>query len=172
VLDGCVVPTSSRLGAPDTAFETMAIPFRDVEDAVGASGMAGTFRNLLRRLAAITDAGRHTEAAVALGGLAASVALVADIAAALAQKLDADGWRAGAPPSALTGIRLLCEDLLAGMQRYRSDFAPGPDDAIDILLGDVALLLSVAKGPRMIRQSRIGMTLLRQQAPAAEDWGA
>jgi hypothetical protein len=69
-------------------------------------------------------------------------------------------------------IRLLCEDLLAGMQRYRSDFAPGPDDAIDILLGDVALLLSVAKGPRMIRQSRIGMTLLRQQAPAAEDWGA
>lgn len=170
-LTGCVVPATNRLGPPDTAFEAMAIPFRDVEDAVGASGMAGTLRHLLRRLATATDPVRQDEAAPALGALAASVALVAEAAASLAAGLDARAWRAGAPPATLTGIRLLCEDLLAGMRRYRSDFARGADDAIDVLFADLALLLNVARGPRMVKQGRIGMALLRQ-APQLEARGA
>jgi acyl-CoA dehydrogenase len=164
-LAGCVVPAANRLGPPDTAFEAMAIPVRDVEDAVGASGMAGTLRHLLRRLAAATD--RPEEAAPALGALAAQAAVVAETAADLAVGLDAGSWRPGAPPPTLTGIRLLCEDILAGMRRYRSDFAPGADDAIDVLFGDVALLLTVAKGPRMVKQGRIGMALLRREAHGA-----
>jgi len=171
LLAECVVPAANRLGPPDTAFEAMAIPFRDVEDAVGASGMAGTLRHLLRRLASATDAGRHEDAAPALGALAASVALASEAAIALAAGLDAGAWRPGTPPTTLTGIRLLCEDILAGMRRYRSDFAPGADDAIDILFGDVALLLGVAKGPRMVKQGRIGMALMRQ-APTRENEGA
>ena len=170
-LSGCIVPAANRLGPPDTAFETMAIPFRDVEDAVGASGIAGTLRHLLRRLAAATRSDRQDEAATALGALAASTALVADAAAFLADGLDAGAWRPGAPPPTLTGIRLLCEELLVGMRRYRSDFAADADDAIDILFGDVALLLNVARGPRMVKQGRIGMALLRQ-APEREERGA
>jgi hypothetical protein len=165
------VPEANRLGPTDTAFETMAIPFRDVEDAVGASGMVGTLRHLLRRLAAATSPDRPDDAATALGALAASTALAAEAAASLAAGLDSGAWRPGAPPATLTGLRLLCEDLLAGMRRYRSDFAPAPDDAIDVLFGDVALLLSVARGPRMVKQGRIGMALLRQ-APAREERGA
>jgi acyl-CoA dehydrogenase len=164
-LAGCVVPEANRLGPPDTAFETMAIPFRDVEDAVGASGMSGTLRHLLRRLAAATD--RPDDAAPALGALAALTALVAESATALAAGLDAGSWRPGAPPATLTGIRLLCEDILAGMRRYRSDFAPVADDAIDVLFGDVALLLNVARGPRMVKQGRIGTALLRREAQHA-----
>jgi acyl-CoA dehydrogenase len=168
---GCLVPAANRLGPPDAAFEAMAIPFRDVEDAVGASGMAGALRHLLWRLAAATARDRQDEAALALGALVASVALASEAAASLAAALDAGSWRGGAPPATLTGVRLLCEDLLAGMDRYRSDFAPGADDAIDVLFGDIALLLSVAKGPRMVKQGRIGMALLRQ-APTREDMGA
>jgi acyl-CoA dehydrogenase len=170
-LAGCVVPAANRLGPPDTAFEAMAIPFRDVEDAVGASGMTGTLRHLLRRLAAATASDRQDDAAAALGALAASVALASDAATSLVVGLDAGSWRGGAPPATLTGFRLLCEDLLAGMRRYRSDFAPGQDDAIDILFGDIALLLGVATGPRMVKQGRIGMALLRQ-APTREEEGA
>ncbi len=170
-LAGCVVPAANRLGPPDTAFETMAIPFRDVEDAVGASGMVGTLRHLLRRLAAATSQDKCDAAASALGALAASAALAAEAAASLAAGLDAGAWRGGAPPATLTGVRLLCEDILAGMRRCRLDFAPGPDDAIDVLFGDVALLLSVARGPRMVKQGRIGMALL-QQAPERDERGA
>jgi acyl-CoA dehydrogenase len=167
-LAGCVIPAANRLGPPDTAFETMAIPFRDVEDAVGASGLVGTLRHLLRRLADATARDRQDEAAVYLGALAASVALAAEAASALAAGLDAGAWRPGTPPATLTGIRLLSEDILTGMRRYRSDFAPGTDDAIDVLFGDAALLLSVAKGPRMVKQGRIGMALLRPE-PAREE---
>jgi acyl-CoA dehydrogenase len=170
-LAGCVVPSANRLGPPDTAFEAMAIPFRDIEDAVAASGMTGTMRHLLHRLAAATDKNRDDAAAAALGALAASVALASDAATSLAIGLDAGSWRGGAAPATLTGIRLLCEDLLTGMRRYRSDFAPGQDDAIDVLFGDIALLLGVAKGPRMVKQGRIGMALLRQ-APTREEEGA
>jgi acyl-CoA dehydrogenase len=166
-LVGCVVPYANRLGPPDTAFETMAIPFRDVEDAVGAAGMAGTLRHLLPRLATATRGQRLDEAATALGALAASVALASEAVASIVAGLDQGAWRPGAPPATLTAIRLLCEDILAGMRRYRSDFAPGPDDAIDVLFGDLTLLLGVAKGPRTIKQGRIGMALLRQ-APARE----
>ena len=169
-LDGCLVPAANRLGPEGSAFEAMAIPFRDVEDAVGAAGMVGTLRHILRRLAALTPPERAAEAAAPLGALAASAALGAETAASLASGLDAGTWRPGAPPAMLTGLRLLCADILAGIRTYRSDFAPGPDDAIDVLLGDVALLLSVAKGPRMVKQSRIGMALLRQ-APVAEHEG-
>jgi hypothetical protein len=140
-----------------------------VEDAVGAMGMTGTLRHLIRRLAAATGPDRRDEAAVALGALAASTALMAEGAAAVVAGLDAGSWRPGAaPPAVLTGIRLACAELLAGMRRYRSDFAPAPDDAIEVLLGDVALLLSVAKGPRMVKQGRIGMALLRAE-PALEE---
>lgn len=170
-LTGCAVPAANRLGPADAAFEAMAIPFRDVEDAVGASGMAGTLRHLLRLLAAATETDRPDEAATALGALAAVTALAADAATALAAGLDAGAWRPGAPPDTLTGIRLLAEELLAGMRRYRSDFAPVADDAIDVLFGDVALLLSVARGPRMVKQGRIGMALL-QQAPERDERGA
>jgi hypothetical protein len=133
--------------------------------------MAGTLRHLLRRLAAATDPSRQDEAASALGALAASVAMVAEAAASLAVGLDAGTWRPGAPPATLTGIRLLCEELLAGTRRYRSDFAPGADDAIDVLSADLALLLNVARGPRTVKQGRIGMALLRQ-APQREARGA
>ena len=40
-LDGCRVPRSALLGSPGTAYETMALPFRDVEDAVGTFGLLG-----------------------------------------------------------------------------------------------------------------------------------
>ena len=169
-LEACIVPAESRLGPAGSAFETMAMPFRDVEDAVGASGMAGALRHLLRLLATATPADRADDAAPRLGGLAASIAVAADAATALAAWLDAQAWRPGAPPATLTGVRLLCADLLAGMQAYRMDFAPGADDAIDALMRDVALLLNIAKGPRMVKQGRIGMALLRRP-PVAEQQG-
>src|SRR5579872_2751682 len=51
VLDGCHVPQSAQLGPAGSAYEAMALPFRDVEDAVGTFGLLGAFRFLERRLA-------------------------------------------------------------------------------------------------------------------------
>jgi acyl-CoA dehydrogenase len=115
-LDGCRVPCSSRLGPAGTAFEAMAMPFRDVEDAVGASGLVGTLRHLLRRLADATPPARTSDAATPLGALGGSVALAGQAAAGLAVGLDAPTWRPGTPPPELTGLRLLCANILSGIR--------------------------------------------------------
>jgi hypothetical protein len=71
-------------------------------------------------------------------------------------------WRPGAPPATLAAIGRQRKDILAGMYRCRPDFARGPDDAIDVAFGDIAWLPDAAKGPRMAKQGRVGMPLLRQ----------
>ena len=56
-LDGCRVPRSAVLGPLGAAYETMALPFRDVEDAVGTFGLLGAFRFLLSRFAQLGGTG-------------------------------------------------------------------------------------------------------------------
>ncbi len=162
----CTIPASSLLGPEGGAFEAMAMPFRDIEDAVGSAGMAAALAGLVRRLARATGAKQAEMATPLLGGLTASVAVARQAAAALVADLDAGGWRPGAPPASLTGIRLLCADILVRIKTYRSAFSPAPDDAIDAVIGDVTTLLAIARGPRMVKQSRLGMALLRQEQSA------
>jgi hypothetical protein len=60
------------------------------------------------------------------------------------------------------------------MQAYRADFAPIPSDAIDVhlqdaitaVMGDVSVVLSIAKGPKLIKQGRLGLALLKQERVA------
>jgi acyl-CoA dehydrogenase len=66
VLDGCYVPQSALLGPAGIAYEAMALPFRDVEDAVGAFGLLGAFRFVLSGFASQSTAG--DDAALSLGG--------------------------------------------------------------------------------------------------------
>ncbi len=160
---GCRVPDSARLGREGSAYEAMAMPFRDIEDAVGASGMAAALTSLVRDLARSTDPGRAEAASVPLGGLVATAAIARDAARSLAEGLDAGTWRPGAPPATLTGLRLLATELLARMQLYRSDFAPSPDDAIDTVMGDISVVLGIARGPKIIKQGRLGLALLREK---------
>ena len=158
----CVVPESGLLGPEGVAFETMAMPFRDIEDAVGSAGMAAGLGRLVRLLARATGPKITEKATPLLGGLVASVAVARQAAAALVADLDAGAWSPGAPPASLTGIRLLCADILERIKSYRADFSPAPDDAIDAVVGDVSTLLAIARGPRMVKQSRLSMALLRQ----------
>ncbi len=84
-LDGCLVPRSALLGRPGTAYETMALPFRDVEDAVSTFGLLGAFRFLLSRFAACATGEAAT---LSLGGLAALSAVFAEAASTAVLALD------------------------------------------------------------------------------------
>lgn len=153
-LDGCHLPASARLGPPDRAYETMALPFRDVEDAIGLSKLAGTFRYLLRRFAT----GEATpDATLSLGGLAALTEVLAGGVAALADAVDGD--RLAEEAARLIGLRLLAADLLDRARAHRTAHGPAPDAGIDAVLADIELSLSVARGPRHARQVRLGELL-------------
>jgi acyl-CoA dehydrogenase len=159
-LDGCRVPASAILGAPGTAYETMALPFRDVEDAVGTFGLLGAFRFLLARLAF----GEPAEAALlSLGGLAALTSVFAEVADAVLAALDVGELsRKGAT---LVGLRVMANDMLQRAHAHRETFGPADDAAIDRIFGDIELSLSVARGPRTARQMRLGSGLMHVAAP-------
>ena len=155
-LEGCRVPRSALLGPPGTAYETMALPFRDVEDAVGSFGLLGAFRFLLSRFA--RHGGTSDEAALSLGRLAALTAVFAETAEAVVAALDAGQLARRA--AALVGLRILATDMQQRARTHRDAFGPATDDAIERVFGDLDVSLSVARGPRMARQARLGTELI------------
>jgi acyl-CoA dehydrogenase len=161
-LDGCRVPLSALLGSPGTAYETMALPFRDVEDAVGTFGLLGAFRFLLSRFARLGDA--SDEAVLSLGRLAALAGVFAVTAEAVVEVLDAG--KLACRSAALVGLRVLAADMLQHARAHRDAFGPAADEAIERMFGDLDVSLSVARGPRMARQARLGTELFAVVARA------
>jgi acyl-CoA dehydrogenase len=155
-LDGCRVPRSALLGPAGTAYETMALPFRDVEDAVGTSGLLGAFRFLLSQFA--RHCGTGDEAALSLGRLAALTAVFGETAEVVVAALDAGELARRA--AALVGLRVLATDILQRARAHRDAFGPAADAAIERVFGDLDVSLSVARGPRIARQARLGTELI------------
>lgn len=147
-LNGCVVPAEALLGEPGTAYERMAMPFRDVEDAVGTFGTLGAFRFLLPHLT-----GGAGEAALSLGGLAALSAVYAAAAETLVAALDAGRLADGA--AVLVGLRVLTIDMVKRVRNHLANFGPGGDPAVETMLADLDATLSIARGPRLARQARL-----------------
>jgi acyl-CoA dehydrogenase len=158
-LDDCRVPRSALLGTPGAAYEAMALPFRDVEDAVGASGLAGAFRFLLMRLAARATGDAAT---ASLGGLAALTAILSETADAVVVALDAGQLAHKA--AALVGLRILAAELLQRSIVHRDAFGPVGDAATDRVFGDLEVSLSVARAARLARQARLGRELMTDTA--------
>jgi acyl-CoA dehydrogenase len=163
VLDGCCVPHSALLGPAGSAYEAMALPFRDVEDAVGTFGLLGAFRFLLSCFARQSAAG--DEAALSLGGLAALTAVFAETADAVVAALDTG--ELARRSAALVGLRVLATEMLQRARVHRDTFGPASDTAIDRVFGDVEVSLSVARGPRLTRQARLGTQLISTATPGA-----
>lgn len=143
-LRDCVVAGDALLGAPGTAYETMALPFRDVEDAVGLSGLGGTLRFMIGRLGG---------EAHSLGGLIALNAVLEAGAMRVAEALDAGGLASRAAEA--IGLRLLAAEIVERIRKQREDFGPSSDAPIEHALAELALGATVARGPRAARQSRL-----------------
>jgi acyl-CoA dehydrogenase len=153
-LDACHVPRDAILGPPGDAYAAMALPFRDVEDAVGLAKLAGALRYLLTRLAT----GEPTpEATLSLGGLAALTAVLAGGAEAVVAALDAG--RLADQSARLVGLRLLITELVHRVRAHLDAHGPAIDAVLERLLAALDLSMSVARGPRQARQTRLGEAL-------------
>ncbi|HVC63693.1 MAG TPA: acyl-CoA dehydrogenase [Acetobacteraceae bacterium] len=152
LLDNVPVPRSALLGPEGSAYETMALPFRDIEDAVGTFTLLGAFRFLRARLAAQGEV--SDGAALSLGGITALAAVFAEAAEAVVAALDAD--RLTGQTATLVGLRVLAAELLHRVRAHQTEFGPRDDAVLQQLVADLDVLLSVAKGPRLARQARLG----------------
>ena len=149
VLDGCVVSPDALLGPAGEAYEVMALPFRDVEDAVGLSGLAGACQFLVGRLASPSG----PEAALSRGALVALTAVLEAGAARVAAALDAGCL--GKHQAEAIGLRLLAGEIAARARRHRAEFAVDDDPAVARALADMEASQSVARGARAARLARL-----------------
>lgn len=152
VLDRVFVPRAAMLGREGAAYETMALPFRGIEDAVGTFTLLGAFRFLRARLAVPGEA--KDDAATSLGAITALVAVFAEAAEAVVAALDAR--RLAEKAATLSGLHVLAAELLARVRAHQGRFGPAADAAVERLLVDLDVLLSVARGPRQARLARLG----------------
>ncbi len=152
LLDNVHVPCTAMLGPEGAAYETMALPFRDIEDAVGTFSLLGVFRFLRARLAAHGEF--SDDGALSLGGMAALTAVYAEAAEAVVAALDADRLAEQAPT--LVGLHVLAADLAQRVRTHLTEFGPPGDATLGRLLTDLDVMLSVARGPRLARQARLG----------------
>lgn len=146
---GCALPETALLGPEGEAYPRMALPFRDAEDAVAASGMAGTLAGAVDRLIAALPGDATPEQQAGLGRLLGLSAVLTGSARAVAAALEAGEIGRAGPQALMIGLRQLAEDLLP---RLRA--AAGPV-ALEPLLGAVEIGLTVARQPRAARAARL-----------------
>lgn len=148
-LAACRVPAAAALGPPGEAYEKMALPFRDIEDAVGTYGTLGALRH-----ATALCAGAPPGQAAELGAVVALTEVFRAAAAAVVAALDDGRFRDG--DATLVGLRLLATDTAARLRALAE--APGTARAklLRAVLDDLDATLSIARGPRLARQARLG----------------
>jgi acyl-CoA dehydrogenase len=109
-LDGCHVPASALLGERDTAYKRTALPFRDIEDAVGTFSTLGALRYASSQFVGLTLG----DATDSLGAVVALTAVFAAGADAVVAMLDEGRLCPG--NAALVGLRLLATTLSTGYE--------------------------------------------------------
>jgi acyl-CoA dehydrogenase len=158
-LDGCRVAATAMLGAPGIAYETMALPFRDVEDAVGLSGIAGLGRFIARGLADLAGPGAATEVHAALGEISGLLAVLDATARQLAERLDQGTAIANGHDDLLIGARAVTQHLSGCISRLR-DRLPATTGELATACDDLVFSLGIARGPRAMKQTRLGASLV------------
>ena len=149
-LAGCLVPQEAMLGAAGSAYEQMALPFRDVEDAVGSFGTLGALRHGIGLLARLTLADQAEE----VGAIVALTSVFGAGAASVVADLDEGRFKTG--DATLVGLRLLGMDIVDRMRRL----TVGPDGtALAGLIVDLDATLAIARGPRLARQVQLAKGL-------------
>ncbi len=158
-LEGCVVPAAAMLGEEGSAYDRMALPFRDIEDAVGTFGTLGALRHALGQFAGGSVADESAE----LGAVVALTAVFAAGAEALVAKLDTGRLRTG--DATLVGLRVLAIEILDRLRGLAAALT-GENAAVaqvrlSEIIADLDATLSIARGPRLARQAKLGEAALR-----------
>lgn len=153
-LQACRVPAENLLGAADTAYETMALPFRDVEDAVGTAGLAGALRFAAGQLA--SGATRSEEADAAFGELAGLLDVLDQASDACVARMNQDN------AALLVGFRSLAGQIAARLKGLRYTAVAPP--LFDTVMGDIDMSLGIARQPRAVKQARLGAKFMAECA--------
>ncbi|MFO1188731.1 MAG: acyl-CoA dehydrogenase family protein [Alphaproteobacteria bacterium] len=156
-LDGCRVPLSARIGPKGQAFETISLPYRDIEDVT----IMGPILGILRRAAAdlASRAPASPEARGALGEIAALLTALDDIARVALDGLDRGLAGEPAFPAHAIAFRALTTRVEERVAAARQVWNIGPAPEIDRLMQCAAAAGKIARGALALKQERLAATL-------------
>ncbi|MGM4963056.1 acyl-CoA dehydrogenase family protein [Tardiphaga sp. 1201_B9_N1_1] len=152
----CRVPADCRIGGPADAYARMALPFRDVEDAVAISGLCGLTEWLVRRVGSGREPNEET--LLEVGRHAGLVDVMRAAAIAATHQLDANRVSAAFG----IGARALAFDIVAELRGRLSEEAIEADDRLRQGLKAFDLVMSVARKPREARRAALGASFLKK----------
>jgi acyl-CoA dehydrogenase len=158
-LDNCLVPASALLGTMGTAYERMALPFRDLEDAVGTFATLGALRHAAGLFAGATPT--EPDQAAALGAVVALTTVFAAGATEVVAALDEGTLHDG--DATLVGLRVLAIDITDRLRALTEVPGLANRQALLALVADLDATLSIARGPRLARQARLGEVAMRSR---------
>jgi hypothetical protein len=115
--------------------------------------MIGIVNHLLRRIARGLDSEQPPETLAILGELAALQALIVPVLAAVVDPLD-DGRVNKDAAAQLVGLRVTVQRMMALIETLPADVS------LAAILNDLRGSLNIARGPRAIRQARLGSDLI------------
>lgn len=158
-LANCRVSAAARLGPEGQAYDAIARPLRDVEDALITGTLAGAMAWQLDRLA------RQGAGAGGLGALAERLTALRGVSAAAVAALDTAPLERPPESGLAAGFNLLARDFEAEAARLFAETGAG-DPAFERVTRDVAKALDIARAARAARRLRRGRALIAEQSEA------
>ncbi len=154
-LENCVVPETALIGRRGHAFDDVAMPFRNLEDAAGIGSLIAGLRHA-RAAAGVKLGPVGDEAAVTLGEIAGIEATLQLLSGAILQALGRWQTESEATGAQLVAVRDLARrevGLLRGLGADRDPHAAR-------ILRDIEKSLDIARMARQIRKAKLGRSLL------------
>jgi acyl-CoA dehydrogenase len=158
IMDACMIPEENLLGNPGTAYEDMALPFREVEDAMMMGPVIGAQE---ARLFDIARALKEKESPLngdipfQLGGLISTLSVLDSIAREAAHRLDE-----GEDHQGLTELILVFRRICAKMHLEINELIPlagiVPSGTYQMLTHDLGHIVRFAEQVTRIKQMKIG----------------
>ena len=158
-LENCLVSQTALLGHPGRAYEEVALPFRNLEDAISVCVMSAALSHVFHRTAQNLQTHLKDEISLQLAELAGIEIALSDISGPILTALE--GWETGMETVELRLIAM--RDLIRRVSKILSRIRTREDDWIDRILLDIEKTLDIAHSAHQIRQVRLGRKFFTQK---------
>lgn len=161
ILEGCPVPADAVLGRPGSAYEDMALMFREVEDAMMMGPISGGIGAQLDRLVHLIQdqaVPLREDLDARLGEIASTASALGILTFEAARMLENEGH------PELPSILIFCRKLAAQTQTQFKELIGGAgiqtDTLYDLMTNDLVRCLRIAANVAAIKQKKLGRALL------------
>jgi alkylation response protein AidB-like acyl-CoA dehydrogenase len=162
IMDACTIPEENLLGSPWTAYEDVALPFREVEDTMMMGPIIGAQEARLYEIVrSFKEKGSPLlgDIPFRLGGLTSTLSVLDIIAREAAQRLD-DGFDHQGLTDLILAFRHMCAQMHQEFNELTTMTGIIPCEPYQSLTHDLDHLVSFAERVNGIKQMKLGAALI------------